>query len=248
MICNIDNILQASQCIYNWLSYLSKASDNSKLIAESALKYPFVEYLERHSINDVHLEVLHPLFKRKRIDSYIGKTKNHTNEIDMKSDQMTFVEFKFVRGDTLSSSEQQRYFDDLLRLSYLKQNFPQCECYFLVCGETFSFNSAFRYDNDYPSPDNKITEDTGGKSSRFPKQSVYNDWLSFEYSQKIKESDLTKIDKKFISSFNSEYLSKEEEKAIVVKEIQKFRTKLISIYPAEGDINASYSLGLWQIE
>ena len=239
MICRITDILNASQCVHNWLGYLSKVSDNCKLIAESSLKYPFVECLERHSIKDVHLEFSHPLFKDRRIDAYIGSI-NSDGAIDKDSPQMTFIEFKFVRGDTLSEKEQHRYFNDILRLSYLKQEFPQSECYLLVCGETVSFNDAFRYE-----PIKKCLEDEIGKR-RKKKKSIYNDWLSFELKSGEKNIELVKHKYRlFVLSFREHYLSNTREGiSFEGKEKQILNTQLQLILPPNESIDNSYSLGL----
>ena len=246
MRCSISDILRASQCVYNWLGYLSKASDNSKLIAESSLKYPFVECLERHSINGIHLELSHPLFKGKRIDAYIGSIHDD-GTIDEQSTRKIFVEFKFVRGDTLSKKEQQRYFNDILRLSYLKQKYPQSDSYLLVCGESDSFNVAFRYE-PIISVDKKIKED-GNDERRMKKKSIYNDWLGFEMKYGEKSVDITKRKyESFVKSFNEKYLSRKRDGVLAVeKEIQTFSTKLNLMLPSSSSIDNSYSLGLWEI-
>lgn len=239
----ITNILKASQCVFNWLGYLSKASDNSTLIAESSLKYPFVECLERHSINDVHLEFLHPLFQRKKIDAYIGNVQDN-DIIDENSPKMIFIEFKFVRGDTLSVKEQQRYFNDILRLSCLKHQYPNSETYFLVCGETVSFNNAFQY-KPQPNANKKILAD-GVNEKRTKKKSIYNDWLSFNMKFGKKEQNLAKMKyKKFVSSFNDEYKIREGVSSDVLN--LNLNTQLKLLLPSKNTIDNSYSLGLWEI-
>ena len=240
----ITSVLNASQCVYNWLGFLSKASDNSKLIAESSLKYPFVECLERHSIKDVHLEFSHPLFKGKRIDAYIGGTQAD-GTIDEQSSQMIFIEFKFVRGDTLSKNEQQRYFNDILRLSYLKQKYTHSDNYLLVCGETESFNNAFRYKPKIK--ENKFLIVDGARVKRTKNKSIYNDWLSFEMKSGEKITDITKTKyESFIASFNEQYLFQTRTE-IYLEEKQMLKTRLELMLPSGHSIDDSYSLGLWEI-
>jgi hypothetical protein len=228
------------------LGYLSKASCNSKLIAESSLKYPFVECLERHSINDVHLEFSHPLFKGKRIDAYIGGIKDD-DTINDKSPQMFFVEFKFVRGNALSENVQQLYFNDILRLHYLKYNYPQSQCFFVICGETISFNDAFRYEPK-KLEDKVIWEDRKG-SKRIKRKSIYNNWLSFVEKTGVKTANLTdKAYTKFVSSFKEDYLSKTKEGVSLERqEVSTITTQLKLLLPSKGSIDNSYSLGLWEI-
>ena len=241
-----ETILNASQCIYNWLEYLSKASENSKLIAESSLKYPFIESLERHSINNVHLEFLHPLFKGKRIDAYIGNVQD-INKTDESLPQMIFIEFKFVRGDTLSKKEQERYFNDIMRLKYLKQRHHTAECFLLVCGESISFYNAFIY-NPKIKADKKIKENKKGvKRNKY--KSIYNEWLSF--NAKIRKKNINTTKRKynnFISSFKEEYLSlKRENVQFEIEEKPKIITELKLLLPTSKSIDNSYSLGLWEI-
>ena len=77
---NLQCIIQASQCVHSWMCYLSKASDNNCLLAESSIRYPFVECLERHQVNDVQLEKRHPVFQGKRMDVYIGKKDRNDDD------------------------------------------------------------------------------------------------------------------------------------------------------------------------
>ncbi len=245
MICSIESILRSSQCVYNWLGYLSKASDNSKLIAESSIKFPFVECLERHSIKDIYLEYRHPLFKGKRIDVCVGS--NAESEIDFDTIQNVFIEFKFVRGDTLSDKEKQRYFNDIMRLSCLKKKCPQSTCYLLICGETISFNDAFRYCPGFKDISSMLVDKKGKK--RKNKKSIYNKWLSFNMQFREKSTDFSKIQyNKYIKSFKDEYLCKKRDGvAVEDKEILILNTHLKLMLPSKGSIDNSYSLGLWEI-
>lgn len=93
------DILRASACTFHWLCYLSKATDNDKLIAECAIKYPFVESLERHFVSNVTLELKHPIYKGRNIDLYIG-IHSDKNEFDKSEKEPVFVEFKFLKEST----------------------------------------------------------------------------------------------------------------------------------------------------
>ena len=244
MTCSIENILSSAYCVYNWMGYLSKASDNSHLIAESSLKYPFVECLERHSINEIHLEFTHPIFKNRKIDAFIGDVDEKGNMV--RNASKIFIEFKFVRGDTNTKKEQQRYFDDLMRLSLLKKGFPESKCFFLVCGEKATYHNSFMY-NSAKTKDKKIEESRTGKP-RNKKKSIYHNWLSFDKKKREKEADLQKEDNTgFVASFIENYLSKKEVCEENISGRTMLHTKLMLALPSNDNMDNSYTLGLWEI-
>lgn len=233
-------ILNAALSTYNWLGYLGKSTDCSDLLAESSLKYPFIECLERHNVKDIHLEVLHPLFPRKRIDVCIVPETNNT--VDFSSDTPICVEFKFVREDTGSKEEFQRYFNDLLRLAYLKQCYQSTTCYFMVYGSSILFKGNFMC--AYKKPNQKTKEIVGSKH-QYSHKSKYHDLLSFSPLKKIKEICLCK--KKFtnyLSVFDEEYLNKSRPN-ISLNPLSRFTTKLI--YLSKDQNYNSFSMGIWEV-
>jgi hypothetical protein len=122
-----------SQAIKLRLSYY-EAISYAKILAESSIRYPIVEYLERRlSLKKLELEYTHPIFKRKRCDLYVEKGSGENTE-------RVVFEFKYVKDTT--SDLFQDYFDDIIRLHYLHN--AGMQALFLVCGSTLNFNSQFR--------------------------------------------------------------------------------------------------------
>lgn len=132
MISDID-LAKMSQAIKLRLSYY-EAISYAKVLAESSIRYPVAEYLERRlSYKNLVLEYSNPVFQRKRCDLYVERGTGANIE------RIVF-EFKYVRDTT--SSLFQDYFDDILRLHYLRATGMQT--LFVVCGSTLNFNSQFR--------------------------------------------------------------------------------------------------------
>ena len=235
-----SNIIKAALSTYNWLGYLGNATDCTDLIAESSLKYPFVECLERNHVDNIHLEVGHPIFQRKRIDICIVPETNGI--IKFSIGIPICVEFKFVHEDTDSKKERQRYFNDLLRLSYLKQYYKSAVCYFIVYGSSFLFNGKFR--KTYKKPQQKTTDIVKTKST-YSCKSKYHDFLSFS-SQNIKIVHLS--NKKFtdyISVFNEEYLEQTSQNVDLSNIELRLATKLVYLYKSSS--GNPYSMGIWEV-
>lgn len=132
MINDVD-LAKLSQAIKLRLSYY-EAISYAKVLAESSIRYPVAEYLERRlSYKKLELEYSNPIFQRRRCDLYVEK------ETGANAERIVF-EFKYVRDTT--SGLFQDYFDDLLRLHYLHNDGMQA--LFIVCGSTLNFNSEFR--------------------------------------------------------------------------------------------------------
>lgn len=165
----IDNsTVRATYCLHYWLCYVAKASDNDKLIAESALKYPFVESLERHNAKNVKLEDCHPLFKKRRIDVSFDKEEKES------SNGKVYVEFKFVREDAKSTNEQQRYFNDIVRLWSLNKSNPYNDCYLIVSGPTVLFCQILKGKEQSFNTSKGITEcKKGKKEEKFKENKLY---------------------------------------------------------------------------
>lgn len=128
MISDVE-IAQLSQAINLRLSYYETISF-ANILAESSIRYPVAEYLERRlSYKNIVLEYTNPTFKRRRCDLYVER-----------KGQETIFEFKYVRDTTASLFQD--YFDDILRLHYLHADGIQT--LFVVCGSPVNFNSQFR--------------------------------------------------------------------------------------------------------
>lgn len=98
------------------MSYTS-AVGRSYVLAESSIKYPLAEYLERTNPENIKLEYNHPKLEKRRIDIYFKSS----------DDTETLIEFKFIKDkSTRSDDEKQRIFNDLMRLYLSLENGEQC--------------------------------------------------------------------------------------------------------------------------
>lgn len=128
MISDVE-IALLSQAINLRLSYYETISF-ANILAESSIRYPVAEYLERRlSYKNIVLEYTNPTFKRRRCDLYVER-----------KGQKAIFEFKYVRDTTASLFQD--YFDDILRLHYLHADGIQA--FFVVCGSPVNFNNQFR--------------------------------------------------------------------------------------------------------
>lgn len=225
------DILRASACTFHWLCYLSKATDNDKLIAECAIKYPFVESLERHFVSNVTLELKHPIYKGRNIDLYIG-IHSDKNEFDKSEKEPVFVEFKFLK----ESTKPKDVFVDLLRLRSIKMRYSKSSCYLIVYGEKLVFNRLLIS----RSPDNMtdMTEEVKGK---LVGNGVLSMWLS------LKDKKLINFNGKKTISYRKWFY--DEYKTLDGKDhpIENLSTKLVKLFDKEEGIDTLFSFGVWEV-
>lgn len=225
------DILRASACTFHWLCYLSKATDNDKLIAECAIKYPFVESLERHFVSNVTLELKHPIYKGRNIDLYIG-VHSDKNEFDKSEKEPVFVEFKFLK----ESTKPRDVFVDLLRLRSIKMRYPKSSCYLIVYGEKLVFNRLLIS----RSPDNMtdMPEEVKGK---LVGNGVLSMWLS------LKDKKLINFNGKKTISYRKWFY--DEYKTLDGKDhpIENLSTKLVKLFDKEEGIDTLFSFGVWEV-
>lgn len=225
------DILRASACTFHWLCYLSKATDNDKLIAECAIKYPFVESLERHFVSNVTLELKHPIYKGRNIDLYIG-IHSDKNEFDKSEKEPVFVEFKFLK----ESTKPKDVFVDLLRLRSIKMRYPKSSCYLIVYGEKLVFNRLLIS----RSPDNMtdMTEEVKGK---LVGNGVLSMWLS------LKDKKLINFNGKKTISYRKWFY--DEYKTLDGKDhpIENLSTKLVKLFDKEEGSDTLFSFGVWEV-
>jgi hypothetical protein len=69
------DLIQLANAVQWWMSYTS-AVGRSYVLAESSIKYPLTEYLERTSPNEIKLEYPHPKLKKRRIDICFEDSKS----------------------------------------------------------------------------------------------------------------------------------------------------------------------------
>lgn len=238
------DIIRAAECTYNWLEYLGKVSQNSRLIAESALKYPFVEYLERHGIKNIHIETGHPLFKRKQMDLYIGKISDN-NIANILYNPSIYVEFKYVRGDVDTRNEKQRYLDDLLRLSCFKRYNKSASCYFIVYGETLLFKGQFQ--NSLCAPSQKAME-TSKEIKRTKQKGWFSKLLSFNRVHQEKSETLSKNKyKEYIASFHEDYIEHMRDGVSSIDCSNLQLTTRLLLLSSSRSLDSTYSVGVWEV-
>lgn len=215
MISDVE-IALLSQAINLRLSYYETISF-ANILAESSIRYPVAEYLERRlSYKNIVLEYANPTFKRRRCDLFVER-----------NGQKTIFEFKYVRDTTASLFQD--YFDDILRLHYLHADGIQT--LFVVCGSPVNFNSQFRSVK-------KRTAVLVGKKGRA--SGPFSKVLSFSTVNSIKNIDTTKHQSNY-NEFCKHYEFKNA--AISHPGALNIRTRLIKLIHDWGQ----QSVGIWEV-
>lgn len=137
-----DNTINSlAEAVYAYLSYVNTVSDFTRLLDESSIKNPFVEYLER-KLQVKILELEHNLedFNSKRADV----------AFTFQGEKYVF-EFKYISADANNNQTKkpnfQLYFNDVMRLAYLHKEYKY-HSYFLVCGDRINFQKCFMRDGE----------------------------------------------------------------------------------------------------
>lgn len=139
---NAFSIYRLAKSVQSYLEYrISQSRDYS--LDESSIKDPFSEYIQPYKVN---AELEYPLnyFKPERSD-IMFKLK----EIEPPQREIPyFFEFKFAQdGLTRNTTEQQRVFDDLMRLNSIDD--VNSKKYFLMAGSSIDFFQHFQYLTPY---------------------------------------------------------------------------------------------------
>ncbi len=127
-------IQRLGQTVGAWLDYYYAVSSTQKILAESAVRFPIVGFLERQDNIKVQLEYKHSVFVTRRIDIEWECRKN-----EMK---LGLMEVKYIRKDSMSEEEKQRIINDLIRLGMLPKDDTSAR-YFLLCGDRTLFDNLF---------------------------------------------------------------------------------------------------------
>ena len=222
-----------------WLNYII-AVGRDYVISESALKIPAAEYLEKSEIKDIELEYPHPSFLLKKCDLYFYNPHSTTE---------TVFELKYVKKDsTRAPSEQQRIFDDLMRLYFfLDKNKTG---YFLICGNQKDFNISFRRLSLKPS---YLIPKTKTRSSSIISPDFYSEWFSFDFNNPDKIIDLNTSDTKyksiydnFLNNYSDPYYNKLKIKLTLPNHLT---TKLVFLSQemSSTKIPQTIQIGIWEV-
>lgn len=191
----------------------------TEILAESSIRYPLLEYVERRRPDlTAQLEYKHQTFLRKRCDLLL----------EDKNDKSVF-EFKYVNDRTRNLFQD--YFDDILRLHYM--SIKGYKSYFIVCGNSFNFNTEFR--SVIPKASKILS-----KKKRSPK-GIFSQCLSFNTKNTIKSIKTKGKLNKYYQDFqiNYHFIDGSSHPSLL-----QFETRLVYLkYGLEPQ-----SIGIWEIK
>lgn len=193
------NIDQIGKTLIHWSGFQENIG-RSFMMNEDALKYPLADFLFNQggaTIDNVHLEHVHPKFPSRRIDLVVKESGGHFN---------SSFEFKLATKYTRTNAEKQRIFDDLMRLFFLAEG-SRGSKFFIIIGKTIHFMRDFQqFPNteqayyqewfSFTAGEQKVISLRGAKAQEYT--DVYQDF-SKRYLQDLPESITTEC--KFITGF-----------------------------------------------
>ncbi len=203
-----------ARSIFHWLNYVETVS-KSQLLLESSVRYPLAEYIERQVQAEVTLEEPHPRFDGHFLDFVYKKNKRLRN-----------IELKFLHEYSNDTNERQRIFNDLIRLSVLKD-----KGYFILCGNKVDFNNIIAYTPEVI--DGKNMPD--GRVVRSKRRNDFSKWLPLEYN-KEPLSFQTASFPRYIQRFSNYYNSFPDELEVVNVQLA-----------AKCDRDASQVVYIWRV-
>lgn len=230
----VDEIVNVARAVHYEISYLNHVS-KSDVISESSFKYPAVEWLERKGNGEfVLFEKAHPVFLSRKYDIRWGRESSPS-----------YLEMKYVKKDTAGKTEQQRYFNDLLRLAHILLFNQKARAFFLACGEIENWTPCFQYLGMKAPIGNVpvVPYREGGKAEAKAVEGVYSQWFSFDSSDSCRTIDSDQY-KDFYTAFMEEY--KFRNKSLNHLDRIEFKTSLEWI----SEINSLYSpcvTAAWEI-
>jgi hypothetical protein len=237
-----------------WLGYQFKIG-RKQLIHEASLRYPIADSITAKgiSINRVVLEMLHPIFKSKKIDLVIY-SKNIRELEDEKDDEyiQKVYEFKLVKKNTgdYNSIEHQRVFDDVVRLAYYNL-WKKKECYFVMCGKYEDFIAYFIGQKS----DVKVQDGKNIVSAKFNKKDkyewisngLYKDWFGFNIGEEVKKEFISDDEEWGLKIFQENYKIRDEIQQKFCNSI-KIQTTCMAITPQGLEKSRTHAAGIWKIE
>lgn len=224
----------------DWLNYINRVSVGD-ILEEASLKYPITEYLERKEKQTCELELIHPVFKRRRIDlAWRNELLQKENEVKWDC----YMEVKYAKN-----IDEQNVFDDLCRLYYTKKKCPESKCYFIIFGERDYFvnNLQSNIIRKYSPENNELgVTDTKEIEDRRTNAHPYAKWFTLQMSSPHKTIKYTKNNKyyrNFLTRKNGSYVFRDETEKLV--EIT-FTTRLIE---RRSSTNApgEFCIAVWEV-
>jgi hypothetical protein len=217
-------ISNLSGAIEHWLGFQDRIG-RSFMMNEDALKYPLADYLVNEGNIDlqlINLEKAHPNFSNRQVDLTIVNTPNGTVK--------NLFELKLAKVETRYPAEQQRIFNDLIRL-YLGSLVATDKCFFIITGKTTHFQTDF-----------KNTPNTG---IRF-----YDKWLSFTKGQTktfdvATETDLTYLD--IYNEFKKKYSKTYQGQLNNTLQLPNQITTTCEFMTAFNPTLVPYMIGVWSV-
>jgi hypothetical protein len=227
---DFDKLLHATSY---WLSYQDKIG-RSFMIKESSLKYPFADYLTglKIPIDDIKLEHLHPDLKKRNLDLV---TIDPSSPTSLNSG----VEFKVASSSTKYEPEQQRIFNDLMRVYLLTANYGTSG-YFVVFGKQADYIQFFRsIESSRPTRSNASIPDPKG---------FYTKWFGFKKGETVKFDVSGEIDftyKDLYHKFSAKYKSNGTGKSIALP--KEITTKCLAHSTISNKYSVPYVGGIWSV-
>lgn len=228
-------IQQLASAIHHWLSYVSLCT-NSNLLAESSVRYPFVEFLERKCGSAVNLEGQLEGFSDRHIDFCF---KNGSDPL--------FVEIKYASKNTRSTAEKQRVFNDLVRLSLMIKKNANARGFFIMCGETQSFTVNFkRIIDGRKVKKNQLRQDGGDTNNEVEPQGDYARlWFKFGQDEEMP----IYLDGEDNANYKKMFLKEYYGKDATVKDLsfKQIKTKRMAYLPTQKQVSQSQTVAIWEV-
>jgi hypothetical protein len=253
MIDNADLFfMHVGAAVHNWANYVSTVQ-RGYVLAENSIIYPVSELVGTQS-DEVYMDLKHPDLVGKRIDlRFITDFIDGSCECGM--------EFKYARStNTGGESEQQRIFNDLVRLKLFVDSKKGRRGYFLMCGEKYDFLSAFqgivlstsRDELGLPIEQDNVAE---VDLSSLKPTGIYAQWFKFNKNDNDGETDFFLFDtsvvpNKLYQGFRDSYEKKFESGMTMPSLCQtKLKTRLlfISDYDYTPGMSKPMRVGVWEI-
>lgn len=258
---NDTYIKRLMYAVHHWLSYTATVSQ-CDLLAESSLRFPICEYIERHANETDKCEIEVPF-------SVLSDNRRKIDIVWNDESVLNCLELKFVSKNTSDRSEKQRIFNDLCRLYIALQTQTTTElnpperkhCYFAICGDSNLFITKFQQCEDtMPTFGAELLRQTNDKTRATGDVGM---WFSFKEGG-IKEVDdvffTIKHPKKkggketptsYYNEFKKDYIKIVDNEDFVKKiepDIPLFYTKLIGYIDTSSDnTQTSQSIAIWEI-